>query len=337
MTPQHVGDRFRWHGRALFLLARPVILRAIREFLDGNGFLEVASPIVVKGACPDVHLDSMTLSSGEVLITSSEYQLKRLIVGGFERVYSMAQNFRQGDLGDRHNPEFTMLEWARAWDSLDSIEHDAERLVSNALLALHGPEATCCSWNGHCVRLRGEPWERLTVREALKRYLGIEVPADLHGLAQVARAAQEAGIAIPGGLAHEEPTVWSWVLDQVTPHLGLRVPTFLREWPAFMTSSTAPGGGVAVRSELIVAGLELADGFPFLRDAALQRQLFDRENDARRCQGKPEAPVDEAYLRALEEGIAPGAGMALGIDRLVMLLTGAKTLRDVLPFGWDER
>ena len=123
------------------------------------------------------------------------------------------------------------------------------------------------------------------------------------------------------------------------PRLGTPVPTFLCEWPAFMTSSAAlldDAPALACRSELLIAGLELSDGFPSLRDPDLQARLFDRENARRRAEGRDPVALDERYLAALREGIPPGAGMALGIDRLVMILTGKEQIRDVLALAWDE-
>jgi lysyl-tRNA synthetase class 2 len=231
-----------------------------------------------------------------------------------------------------------MLEWARAWETLDAIEKDVERFVGRALAALRGPESTSCEWRGERVQLRGKPWERLSVREALFRYFRMQVPENFDHIGVLA-AADRAHVEIPASFRDDRSYVMSFLLDALTPFLGKEVPTFLREWPSFMTSSAelVPGRPeLACRSELFIAGLEIADGFPFLRDGALQRQLFLEKNLIRKSLGKDELPLDEAYLQSLEEGIPPGAGMALGVDRLAMVMTGAPLIRDVLPFTWDE-
>jgi len=129
------------------------------------------------------------------------------------------------------------------------------------------------------------------------------------------------------------------LIDAMQPHLGAPAPAFLCEWPAFMTSSAAildDAPALACRSELLVAGLELSDGFPSLRDPELQARLFERENMRRREEGRASVALDERYVAALREGIPPGAGMALGVDRLVMILTGRERIRDVLALAWDE-
>lgn len=331
-----LADALRWQGeRADLLRRRHLATRALRERLHADGFCEIPSPLLVRGACPDAHIDSF-FADGRALVSSTEYQLKRLLVGGVERLYSLTQNFRAGDLGERHNPEFTMLEWARAWEDLDAIERDAEALVRDAVSAA-SPGASSVRWQGRSCLLDA-PWERLSVQQALADRLGIAV-ADDFPLAGLLDGARAAGVEVPAGLADDRAYVMSFLLDLLTPLLGHPTPTFLRDWPAFMTSSAelVPGKPhLAVRSELFIAGLEVADGFPFLRDHALQRALFDREQERRLAQGKPPAPVDEQYLHALAEGIPPGAGMALGVDRLVMLATGAPSLEQVMPFGWGE-
>lgn len=332
-------DAFRWRNaggasRLRRLVERDAIVRSVRGYLHENEFLEVTTPLLVRGACPDRHLDSYVTMDGSVLVTSTEYQLKRLIVGGVDRIFSLTQNFRAGDAGDRHSPEFTMLEWARAWEDLTAIEQDAENLVREAAHA--AGKRDVIDWSGHHVRIEGEPWERLSVREALGRHLGIDAPADFE-LKPLVAAAAKARVDVPPSFQSDRHYTISYLLDLLAPRLGTRVPTFLREWPAFMTSSTeASGSGLAERSELFIAGLEIADGFPFLRDSTRQAELFARERDRRRDEGRPDVPIDDRYVRALAEGIPPGAGMALGVDRLVMLVTDAPSIHDVLPFSQDE-
>ncbi|MCA9554758.1 MAG: hypothetical protein KC933_32310 [Myxococcales bacterium] len=337
-------DALRWWddaegpARLELLAAGHQVRRALRGYLDREGFVEVPSPLVTRGACPDEHMDSFLTEGGEALVTSTEYQLKRLVVGGLERLYSLTQNFRREQPSERHNPEFTMLEWARAWEDLAAIEADVERFVGAALVAVAGPEATTATWRGHTVTLRGVPWARLTLQEALARHLGIEV-SEAYELQEILRGADAAGVELPDGFRGDRAWALSYLLDLLTPHLGRDVPVFIHAWPAFMTSSAemVPGKPeLAVRSELFIAGLEVADGFPFLRDAQVQDALFARELTRRRASGKTPVPVDHAYVRALAEGLPPGAGMALGVDRLIMILTGADSIRQVLPFAWDE-
>lgn len=337
------GDALRWRrpgqspSRMELLWQRQAILRAVRDHFHEQGFLEVQAPLLVKGACPEAHLSPLRAEGG-YLTTSTEYQIKRMIVGGFEKVFTLTQNFRGGDAGERHNPEFTMLEWARAGEPLDTIEADAEALVQRALQALR-PGVEVIQVRGRAVRIAGAPWERLSVREGLRRYLGVEVDASFSPESLRAAASRE-DLGIDERFRDDPYAVISLLLDRLTGHLGNEVPVFLREWPALMTASAelAPGSSaVAQRSELFIAGLELSDGFPSLRDPDLQEALFARELARREAEGMAAVELDTSYLEALRQGIPAGAGMALGIDRLVMLLTGAERIRDVLAFAWDER
>lgn len=315
---------------------RACIQRAIRATLDDSGFLEIQAPLLLRATCPDVHIDSFRVGD-RYLTTSTEYQLKRMFAGGFERLYSFTQNFREGDLGTRHNPEFTMLEWARAYETLGTIERDVEAVVGRALDAI-APGATFVEYGGHRIEIRGAPWERLSVREALRLKLGVELD-ETFSLATMRSEVTRLGLEIPEAYLGNRVDVMTLLLDRIQPQLGMNVPTFLVEWPAFLTTSAPliPGRPeVAERSELFIAGIEIADGFPFLRDAALQEQLFHAANEEREMQGKPPVALDTRYLDALRGGLPPGAGMALGVDRLVMVLSGEENIRNVLAFAWDE-
>jgi lysyl-tRNA synthetase class 2 len=336
------ADALRWRrpaespSRMDTLWSRQTILRAIRDHFHAEGFLEIQAPLLVKGACPDAHLEPLRVGRDAYLTTSTEYQLKRMIVGGFDKVFTLTQNFRGADVGGRHNPEFTMLEWARTHASLEDIERDAEALVKKAFRALH-PGTTSLRWAGHDVQI-DTPWERLTVREALARHLDIHAAPDLSPASLRAEIAR-VGLDVPPSFLDDDAMLISFLLDAMQPHLGAPTPTFLCEWPAFMTSSAAlldDAPALACRSELLIAGLELSDGFPSLRDPDLQARLFDRENARRRAESRDPVALDDRYLAALREGIPPGAGMALGIDRLVMILTGREQIRDVLALAWDE-
>jgi elongation factor P--(R)-beta-lysine ligase len=339
----HAGsDALRWRrpaespSRMDTLWSRQAILRAIRGYFVDEGFLEIQAPLLVKGACPDAHLEPLRAGGDAYLTTSTEYQIKRMIVGGFDRVFTLTQNFRGADVGGRHNPEFTMLEWARTHASLEDIERDAEALVKRAFRAIHH-DTKSLRWSGREIAIDA-PWERITVREALARHLGIHASPDLAPASLRAEVAR-LGLDVPASFFDDDAMLISYLLDAIQPHLGTPAPTFLCEWPAFMTSSAAILGdtpALADRSELLIAGLELSDGFPSLRDPDLQARLFDRENARRRDEGREPVALDERYVAALREGIPPGAGMALGIDRLVMILTGRENIRDVLALAWDE-
>lgn len=336
------SDALRWRtfnespNRLELLFKRQQIIRVTREDLYNQGFLEVQPPLLVPGTCPDLYIDSIG-AGRDYLVTSTEYQLKRLIIGGVDKIFSLTQNFRSGDIGQHHNPEFTMLEWARSFETLAAIEADVERFTRKAFLELN-PRSSELHYGTSVINIAA-PWERLTVREAFERYLGVHVSSDF-SLTSLQNGIDQARLSVPESFRNDAHALVTYLIDLVQPKLGAVVPTFLREWPAFMTSSAAldpHNPAVAERSELFIAGLEIADGFPFLQDVTVQEQLFSRELERRTLEGKEQVTLDARYVEALGQGMPPGAGMALGIDRLVMLLTGQSNIRKVLTFAWDER
>ncbi len=340
--PDDGGDALRWRrpgeetSRMAVLRRRQLAVRAVRDYLFEEGFLEIPSPLLVRGTTPDLEIDSIAVDD-RVLITSTEYQLKRLEVAGFEKIYSLTQNFRAGEFGPRHNPEFTMLEWARVFQPLEVIERDAEALTRAAFRALH-PDGRSLRFDGRSVELDGRPWERLTVQEGFARHLGLEIAPPFE-LEVIRREVERKNFQVPPAFLGDRHLLLSFLLDRLGGHMGSPLPTFLREWPAFMTSSAAlkPGvAEVAERSELFLAGLEVADGFPSVRGAAAQAAMFEAAQRSREEEGKARVALDPHYLEALRLGMPPGAGMALGVDRLVMILTEQEEIRRVLPFAWDE-
>ena len=328
------------------LVERAIILRALRGWLDARGWVEVQTPLLVEGTCPDVAVGSFEVGGAGYLVTSTEYQIKRLMAAGADgapgmpQVYTLGANFRPGDIGERHNPEFTMLEWARAGATMREVEAEAEALIRGAWEALGRPEVR----RGGVKIGIGEAWERRTVKEVLSAVCGAPVGGfGLEALrGAVARGGQ--GLNVPEAFTGEAQDLVSWLLAEAEAGwggvTGAARPMWLVEWPAYMTPSAARDPDdpeVAIRSELFIAGLEIADGFPFLSDAALQERLFEEERARRARLGLPEVTADRRYLEALRRGLPPGAGMAMGVDRLCMILTGAAEIREVMAFAWGDR
>lgn len=326
------NEKERWKIR---LKQRQQIIEAIREDFYEQGFLEAETPLIVKGTTPDAYIDSMRVEE-HYLVTSTEYQIKRLIAEGFDKVFTLTKNFRAHDSGRYHQPEFTMLEWGRAFSTLDEIEADTIRFIRKAFHKLY-PGENFVKFNGNEIDIASAPWERLTVRQAFKQHLGMDDLGDF-SLKALLAASQKAGIKLPGQFQSEEALVMSYLLDLLQTHLGKKVPTFLHEWPASLTSS-APANAddphTAERSELYIGGIEIANGFPFLRDSKKQRNLFQEQLQKRKELGKPSVVLDEKYIDSLKN-LSKGAGMALGVDRLVMVLTGASRLSDVQAFPWED-
>jgi lysyl-tRNA synthetase class 2 len=327
-------DKLRWDAlRMQRLRQRHLAISAIREDFEAQGFLEVETPLLVKGTCPDLHIDTVAAGDG-YLVTSTEYQIKRLMVGGFKKVFTLTKNFRAKDRGRYHSTEFTMLEWARAFEPLEVIEEDAIRFIRKAFQKLH-PQQTSLPFNGAEINFMAD-WERLTVREALKKHLGLDNLGDF-SLKNLLSASQKAQIALPETFLDDKIATISFLLSLLESHLGRNTPTFLQEWPAYLSTS-APlkpnDPSVAERNELYIGGIEISNGFPFLTDVDLQRKLFAQAQ--RQEHNKPMVTLDERFLDALAEGHPHGAGMALGIDRLIMVLTSSSQLADVQAFDWDE-
>lgn len=318
-----IGERWRVHGewvrthqdarrRMTLLTQRAAIVRAVRGWLDGAGFVEVETPSAVPSPGLDLHLDAFSLGNAREprwLITSPEYQMKRLLSGGLERIYQLCRCYRRGEEGSRHQPEFTMLEWYRALAGSDDVMRDTEQMVAHAARTVLG--TTRVEGERGAIELAA-PWERLTVDEAFERYAGVRV-ADV----------------LP-----DEERFFRILTETIEPELGRARPVFLIEWPASMASlAQLLPNGRADRFEAFVDAMELCNGFGELTDAVEQRARLQHDQRAREARGLPVYPLDERFLAALEEGMPPSGGNALGVDRLVMLLLGARDIDDVVALS----
>jgi len=333
------GDALRWRrpgaagGRMARLRLRHRVLQAVRAVLDGEGFTEIDTPVLVRAPSPEPQFAPIPAGDG-YLITSPEFQLKRLLVGGFERIYRIGPVFRGAERGRHHNPEFTLLEWYRVGADLDALAADLERLLGRvAALSARRPGTP-----GLDPVALGAPLRRARVADLFAEHLGVRlqgvVTAEGLRAAALAAGVPEAA-ALPADFERAFFALWG----RIEPRLG-PAPLLVTHWPAPLASLArlAPDDPtVAERMELYAGGLELANGFAELTDAAEQRRRFQADLAARAAQGLPPLPLDEAFLDALAEGLPPCAGMALGLERLVMLLAGTDDIRDVLPFAWDER
>lgn len=300
-------------GRGIELLRqRARVLRAVRRWFDERAFLEVETPAVVPSPGLDLHLTAarVTGASREPrwLITSPEYQMKRLVAGGLTRIYQICRCFRSDECGALHQPEFTMLEWYRAFAGSEEVMRDTEALIAFVACTTRG--GTTLPGRGRPIDVR-PPWERLSVAEAFRRYAGMELEDVLP----------------------DEERFFRILVDRVEPSLGYPKPVFLTHWPASMASLARlhpDDPRWADRVEAYVDGLELCNGFGELIDPVEQRTRLRRDRDARAATGREAYPIDERFLAALEEGLPPCGGNALGLDRLVMLVTGAHHIEEVV-------
>lgn len=333
------SDSLRWRKplpngqtRMDVLRARHNIKRALRDYFDTEGFLEIDMPLLVRGTTPDTEVPSLSVDD-RYLVTSCEYQIKRMEIGGFDKIYTLTQNFRAKDRGAFRNPEFTMLEWARVGATLADIETDVEHFTRAAWQRLHGDAPF--TYQGKTIDLSGT-WQRQSVCAALTQHSGVTI--DDFSADTLMRAAKALGLCLDIKHAADADFLFSVVFEEIQPRLGLVRPVFITEWPQHMTASAAVDGSSAftARSELFIAGVELSDGFPSLTDAARQRENFAAQQARRDTRGYPAVSLDTRFLQSLDEGFPQGAGMALGFDRLVMLLTNQTTLLPTLAFDWDE-
>jgi lysyl-tRNA synthetase class 2 len=290
---------------------RARVLRTIRAFFDSRGFLEVETPAVVPSPGMDVHLDAFEVREEGFLITSPEYQMKRLLADGHERIYQVCRCFRRGEVGPQHNPEFTMVEWYRAHRAMQDVMADTEQLVS----AVTGGRVAL---DTRTIDTH-PPFLRLTVCEAFERYAGV-APHDV-----LAWASEDEDRYFRTWVQHIEPRLAEvdralFVVDYPSPLASLA-----RKKPA--------DPRFCERFELYVAGIELCNGFGELTDPDEQRQRFERDQRERAARSLPVYPIDDKLLAALEKGLPPCAGNALGVDRLAALACGTTDIRHVLAFS----
>lgn len=309
------------------LKQRARILQRIRAFFAEREVLEVETPTLSAAALTDPAIDSLvTRYTGPshadglnlYLHTSPEFPMKRLLAADSGPIYQIAKVFRQGEAGRRHNPEFTLLEWYRPDFDHHALMDEVEQLVA-PILGLSGKA------------------ERLSYRNAFKRHAGLDPLAA--SISELREAAQQLGT---GGFdAGEDRDLWLDLIlsHHVEPHLGKVGLCFLTDYPASQAALARlnpDNPAVAERFELYYKGVELANGFHELGDSAEQRRRFEAELAERAEQEREQYPMDERLLAALESGFPDCAGVALGVDRLVMLALGASSLDEVIAFTLDR-
>ena len=289
------------------LEARARIVQTIRAFFIAEGFLEVETPQRIPVNAPELHIDAVR-SGAWSLHTSPELCMKRLLAAGYPRIFQICRVWREAERGERHLPEFTLLEWYRTDADYLTLMDDCEALlrflVPAGVLQVQGGE----------IALAG-PWERITLADAFAAYASLPL-----------------GEALAAGRFDEILT------SEVEPRLGQERPTFLYDYPAELAALArrkADAPEIAERFELYIAGIEVANAFSELTDPEEQRQRFLAEEAARQVQGKTPLPLPEKFLAELVN-LPTSAGIALGVDRLVMLVTGARTIDAVVAFPPEE-
>ncbi len=341
----------KWHGlkdvelryrhRALDLIAnaevrekfvrRSRMIAALRRFLDRRGFLEVETPImqpIAGGATarPFVtHHNALDIDL--YLRVAPELYLKRLIIGGLERVYELGKNFRNEGISTEHNPEFTTLEIYEAYSDYEGMMTLAEELISESAREVLGE--TKVSYRGDTIDLT-PPWRRVGLLEAVEEATGITVAGV--SAAEIAAQGRERGIALPEDLSRGK-LIEKLFEDFVEPNLIQ--PTIVKDYPIEISplAKRKPGSDDLVeRFELFIGGMEVANAFTELNDPLDQRARFEAQERLRETGDEEAQRIDEDFLFALEHGMPPTGGIGFGIDRLAMLITDSPSIREVILF-----
>lgn len=313
---------------------RSKFISFVRSYLDSRGFMEVETPVlntIMGGATARPFITHHnTLNIDMYLRIATELHLKRLIVGGLERVYEIGRIFRNEGMDTKHNPEFTTIELYQAYADYNDIMDLFEELLSSAAKEILGTYSV--RWQDEDIDLT-PGWERLTMAEAVKKYTGVDFMS-FTSVEDAVSAAASIGVKMPDG---KEPT-WGGLLyecfDQKVEE-KLVQPVFILDHPVEVSplakrSSKDPR--LTERFELFICHSEMGNAFSELNDPIDQKQRFQRQVELRNAGDDEAGMMDDDYINALEYGMPPTGGLGIGIDRCVMLLTGASSIRDVLLF-----
>lgn len=309
------------------LLKRAAVMAEIRRFFTDRGVLEVETPCMSQATVTDIHLfpfETRFVGPGHsqglnlYLMTSPEYHMKRLLAAGCGPVFQLCRSFRNEEMGRHHNPEFTMLEWYRPCYDMYRLINEVDDLLQQVL---------------EC-----QPAESLSYQQAFQRHLEIDpLSADKAQLREVAAKLDLSNIA---DTEEDRDTLLQLLFTMgVEPHIGKDRPTFIYHFPATQASLaqiSLEDHRVAERFEVYYKGIELANGFHELTDAHEQRLRFEQDNRKRAARGLPQQPIDNNLLAALEAGLPDCSGVALGVDRVVMLALGAESIGEVIAFTVDR-
>jgi lysyl-tRNA synthetase class 2 len=302
------------------IVARSKMLRAIREYFYSENFIEVETPVIVNYQCQDPYIETPTIYVRDFkgkrhrlfLHASPEHSMKKLLVAGLEKIFQIAKVFRDREVTDMHNPEFTILEWYRVGSDYSDLTRDARALVLSAAKVVLGKRQI--KYRGKKCDLSGE-WKTLTLAEAFRNYAGEDLFSE-----------------------RDDWDDWFFktLATKVEPNLGIGNPLFLIDYPRRLGTMAKPKKDdpqILERVELYICGVELANGYSELTDPKEQRRRFEEVSLAR---GKRRKVIDTDLIHALEAGMPQSAGMAFGLDRLLMLFLDAPQIKDVLPFNFSD-
>lgn len=293
------------------LETRARLFQSIRDFFVSRDYLEVETPLRIPAPAPESHIDAVP-SKDWFLQTSPELCMKRMLAAGYPKIFQICKCFREKERGDFHLPEFTLLEWYRSGIDYRELMGECEDFFLHIVRKLTSEETL--AYRGRRIDF-GRPWEKITIREAFQKYAGWSAEK-----------------------AIEKNCFDQIMVRDIEPHLGGTKPVFLLDYPVSLGALARPGkedSTVAERFEIYMAGLEMANGFSELTDVFEQKARFTKEREARRIAGKTVYPCPEKFLNSLQ-GMPESAGIAVGMDRLVMIFSDAATIDDVVSFTPEE-
>jgi len=341
-----VDPGVRYRKRYLDLMMTPQVRRVlevrfktieeVRKFMWSKGYIEVETPVLqpVYGGAVARPFKTHVWALGEewYLRISLELYLKRLVVAGFNKVFEIGKNFRNEDIDALHNPEFTMMESYEAYADYNNIMRLTEELISTVARNVIGGAKVTYPVNGSEVKIDlSPPYRRIRLVEGLKEFAGLDAEAmrdeDVKELLRVH------GISLPGGFDRGKAIVK--LFDKLVGREHLIQPTFVIDFPATSSPLTKPhrlNPEYAERFELYIGGVELANAYTELNDPVVQEEFFRREEERRKAGDTEAHPYDWDFIEALEYGMPPTGGLGVGIDRLVLILTGSTSIKEVIPF-----
>jgi lysyl-tRNA synthetase class 2 len=307
--PREEQKRLAERKDCLWLRAR--LIQEIRRFFIEHEYLEVETPQLIQTPPPEVHIELIRAGNG-YLQPSPELYMKRLQAAGYTQIFQISKCFRDGERGNHHLPEFTLLEWYRAGIDYESLMAECEKLIGQVSECITGGRRILTQKKE--IDLNG-PWERISVRDCFDRYAALDLET-----------------------AMKKEYFDEVMAQEIEPNLGITKPTILYDYPASLASLARlkpENPRFAERFEIYIAGIELANGFSELTDPLEQRRRFENDQQERQQLGKQTYPIAEKFLRSLEH-MPEAAGIALGVDRLAMILADRHKIDDVVCFTPEE-
>ena len=294
-----------------------------RDFFMKQGFHEVRTPLLVKSPGMEAHIDPFKLTTGSFLPSSPEFAMKKLLVGGLERIFQICSAFRNEPFSAHHRPEFTILEFYRAYSNDEIIRQDFEKLVESLAIQINGaPEI---KYQNKKINVSA-PWPRLRIHDLFTEHLEVDLRKE-NTLEKLRLRATQIGVRLDSSDTWDEIYFRLWI-ERIEKKLPADRAVFVTHYPASQAAlanleADSLGGTWAKRFEAYIGGIELCNGFDELTDAREQQSRFEIEMDSRKKSigesGQHLSPLDEEFIMALEEGMPPSGGVAVGLDRLVML------------------